>query len=176
MSFLRGWFNPAEVQEITADVYQRGRQTIHFPQLKDTHVHSLLSKWNGYGCKFPHLEGQGRALNPLCEFMLRDTGIVDDEEASQSDIYSTFIGLNRSELVLKVNQLPVSQSCPGGPFLLDSLVLDSKTSRYKIPSTLYLENLRLHRGVDDHTLQQVITIVPFSKNDTISPFNNGHFE
>ena len=161
MLFLRGWYHPAEIQELAADVHRRGRLTVHFPQLKSTHVHSLLSRWNDYGSKYPHLEAKGRALNPLCEFLLRDTGVVDDENATDDAIYSTFIGLNRAEYVLRVNQLPVSQACPGGPFLLDSLIVDSKTSRYKIPSSLYLENLRLHRGVDDHTLQQVMFVISF---------------
>ena len=158
---FRSWLNPTDVRLYAADIFQRGRHTIHYPMLNKNHCHNFIGRYNRHQSTYPHLQGP-RALNRLCEFMLSGSEVLDLEFGvfgRDKAIYEEFLLLNRADRCMEVNNLSVEKLFPGGPVLLDSLIVESAESRYKIPHKLYLEDLQAHRAVDRFSLNKVKRLV-----------------
>ena len=146
------------MRQAAVSLIEMSRKTVHYPRLHKFHSHLFLSKFSPAGSNHAHLLGPG-ALTKLVTFMLQGEDVLDIEFGTYGrdrGLQEAFLNINRCDRVLTINGLSPELCLPGGSTLLDSLCAESQDSRYKIPSSLFLESLRDHRAVDRTTLDKVL--------------------
>ena len=152
--YSRDWFNDTDVEDGSTLVYDAGRRTAHSPALNPSHFHNFIYK-TPYPQNFKHLSVPG--IKDIISHMTN--GLPENRplgnEGRDTDIMQNFLRMNRADKVIQINMNSTEKMVPGGAILLDSLVVDSKTSRWSIPSKHYLSQLRKFRSVDQNSLEQV---------------------
>ena len=154
---FRTWAPVGWVSQAASTLIERSRRTVHYPKLRKDHPHLFISKFSPQGSNYSHLLGPG-ALTNLTAFMLGPQDVLGLEFGTYGrdrGIQEAFLNINRCDRVLTINGLRPELCIPGGSTLLDSLIVEGRSSRYKVPTLLHLESLQDHRAVDRTTLDKV---------------------
>ena len=157
ISFYRGWLCSQDVADAAGIVFDHSRRVVHSPYLMPAHHHNFMFDCK-YPSNFPHLyikDGIQHVVRLMLKgnpYLAQPYGYPDRDRMIQR----AFLERNSASKVIQIDFRGPENMVPGGCFLLESLITESKESRYAIPSSHFLETFRQFRSVDQNSLNQVL--------------------